>query len=325
MAGQVNPIKNTKYLKPQEHWGWPIAVYLYLAGMGAGSFIIGIMWDWLGYSLYPSNAILLCGIILVPIGALFLILDLGTKSRFMNAVRNPRTSWLSRGFLILSAYIAFGTVTLILSFLPLVGITVLPSLFLALEAIGLIFAFLTAIYTGILLQSLKYIPFWNTALLPILFLISALSTGSMLVILLILVTRLFTPQAAYTSHPIDMLTRTEQILVFIVAFILGLFLLLRYRVNEQGKSSVHLLLSGSSKFGFWTGIVLLGFFFPIVLEAIYSGVLKSAYLLLVIGISLLVGGFLLRFLVISAGIKQQIPMHRLTELKYNLRVLKKKR
>ena len=42
---------------------------------------------------------------------------------------------------------------------------------------GFIFAVLTAFYTGVLLWEMRGIPFWNTILIPLLFLTSALSTG----------------------------------------------------------------------------------------------------------------------------------------------------
>jgi formate-dependent nitrite reductase membrane component NrfD len=315
---QANPIRNTRYLRPQHHWGWQIAVYLYVAGIGAGSFIIGVIWDWLSYPAYPSTAILLWGVLLVPVGAFFLILDLGIKTRFMNAARNPRTSWLSRGFLILSGFIIFGVVTFALSLLPLADITVPLPLFRALEAISLVLAFITAIYTGILLQSFKYIPLWNTPLLPALFLVSALSTGSMVVILSTLISSLFAAQGAYHSQLTEMLTRTEQILVFVEAFVFGVFLFFRYKANEQGESSVQLLLSGRLKFVFWVGIIVFGFFFPIILEAIYTGIPEQSWLLYVTGFFLLVGGFFLRFGIVYAGIKEQLPMHKLIELQYNL-------
>ena len=47
---------------------------------------------------------------MVAIGAPFLILDLGIKRRFMYACLNPRTSWVARGFIILSIFIVIGLV-----------------------------------------------------------------------------------------------------------------------------------------------------------------------------------------------------------------------
>src|SRR5512139_2494307 len=101
-----------KLIRPQREWRWEIAVYLYLAGMGAGAFVIGSFLTWLGYSLTPSLSLVLFGVplrltpaallwgpILVAIGAPFLVLDLGKKHKFFTACLNPRTSWVARGFI----------------------------------------------------------------------------------------------------------------------------------------------------------------------------------------------------------------------------------
>ena len=115
---RVSQLKNVLSLKPQKEWGWQVAVYLYLAGMGAGAFVIGLVMDWLGYASNYPKALMLWGPILVAIGAPFLILKLGIKTRFWRACLNPRTSWLARGFLILVAFIGIGIIVLGASFLP---------------------------------------------------------------------------------------------------------------------------------------------------------------------------------------------------------------
>jgi polysulfide reductase chain C len=310
---RVNPLVNTKYMKPQEHWGWPVALYLYLAGMGAGSFVIGVLLDWLGYSVYPSNAVLLWGPVLVAIGAPFLILDLGIKWRFLNACLNPRTSWLSRGFFILLAFIIVGMVTWGMSILPLLGIRVETAPFQILEGIGFILALATAIYTGILLKAVKYISFWNTWLLPLLFLASALATGSMIVILSTLGADLLTRHHLGYS-PAEILMRTEQVLTLIEGLVLALFLFFGYRTKEQGERSVRLLLLGNLKFVFWIGIIVSGFFFPIVLESMYSP--EFPFLPFLAGFFLLVGGFSLRLGIVWAGIKERPPLTNLIVIPY---------
>jgi len=50
----VHPIRNVRHLRPQEEWKEMIALYLYLAGMGAGSFMIGMLIHWLGVTLNPT-------------------------------------------------------------------------------------------------------------------------------------------------------------------------------------------------------------------------------------------------------------------------------
>ncbi len=180
-TSQGNQIENIRHLKPQKEWGWQVAVYLFLAGIGAGSLAFGILMDWLGYAPHPLRPMLLWGPILVAIGALFLVLKLGIKRRFLNTILNPKTSWLSRGFYILSMCIVVGALILGITLLPFLGVSISDwsSLILVLEIIGFILALATAVYTGILIQSVKYVPFWNTYFLPALFTVSALSTGAM--------------------------------------------------------------------------------------------------------------------------------------------------
>ena len=320
----IHSIRPVKHLKPQEHWGWIIAIYLYLAGMGAGSFIIGTVLNWFvhpsrvlsiwGLPFDFAKAAILWGPILVAIGAPFLILDLGIKRRFLYACLNPRTSWVARGFLILSIFIVFGLILLAKSVLPFEWLHAESTFWYIAEVITIAFAFATALYTGILLKATKSIPLWNTYLLPLLFLVSALSTGSMAIILSTLGTGLF----SHESGMFKLLMAGEQILVVIEGIVLYLYLSQRYRATEQGKDSVRLLLFGEKKLIFWGGIVLLGLVFPVILESIASFFHGNVVLIFVSGLILLCGGFFLRLGVISAGIREQIPMQRLMEIQYEL-------
>ena len=324
----MHPIRNIRYLRPQKEWKEIIAVYLYLAGMGAGSFIIGTVINWtgvktpsflpilnlFGYTLNFSKVPILWGPVMVAIGAPFLILDLGIKWRFMYACLNPKTSWVARGFIILSIFIVLGLALLAKSVLPFEWLNAESFLWRILEIVALAFAFATALYTGILLKATKSIPLWNTYFLPLLFLVSALSTGSMVIIL----STLGTGFLSHDAGGLKVLMGGEQVLVVIEGIVLYLFLSRRYRAAEQGKDSVRLLLFGEMKLIFWGGIVFLGFIFPVVLESIASFFPGNAALIFAAGILLLFGGFFLRVGVLHAGIKEQIPMHRLMEIQYNV-------
>ncbi|MFC2072223.1 NrfD/PsrC family molybdoenzyme membrane anchor subunit [Chloroflexota bacterium] len=316
--------KRRTYPKPQEEWGWQVAVDLYLAGMGAGALVIGLLIDWLGYFPYSTRAILLWGPILVTIGAPFLILKLGIKRRFLNTILNPKTSWLSRGFYVLSLCSIVGLAIFGISILPLLGINISnwSSILLILDIVGFTLALAVAIYQGILVQSVRYVPFWNTSLLPVLFTVSALSTGAMGIILSVLVYSIITPSGGYPAHLINILLHTEQALILIEVFVLGLYLFLRYKGEEEGKSSVRLLLSGDMKFVFWIGIIISGFLLPLILEGIYSLFHEYHFLLFITGAFLLMGGFFLRYGVVYAGIKKQHPLQNLMEDHYYPETLK---
>jgi len=54
MATENNPpIRIGRHLRPQKEWKEIIAIYLYMAGMGAGSFVIGTLVSWMGVELEP--------------------------------------------------------------------------------------------------------------------------------------------------------------------------------------------------------------------------------------------------------------------------------
>jgi formate-dependent nitrite reductase membrane component NrfD len=175
------------------------------------------------------------------------------------------------------------------------------------------FAFGTAFYTGMLLKATKSIPLWNTYLLPLLFLVSALSTGSMAIILSTLGSGLF----SHDSGSLKVLIHGEQMLVVIEGIVLYLFLSRRYKAAEQGKDSVRFLLFGQMKLIFWIGIVLLGLIFPILLENIASLFRGNVVFIFIAGVLLLCGGFFLRLGILHTGIKERIPLHRLMDIQYN--------
>src|SRR4030042_4365384 len=265
----VQPTRSVKYFRPQQEWKEIIAIYLYLAGMGAGSFIIGILIHWMGVTLNPlsipfielfgyrldlAKIPILWGPIMVSIGAPFLIFDLGIKWRFLYACLNPETFWVARGFIILSIFIIFGMALLAKSVLPFKSLHAGSALWRIPEIIAFAFAFGTAVYTGILLKATKSIPLWNHHLLPLLFLVSALSTGSMAIILSTLGTGFF----PHDAGALTVLMGGEQVLVVLEGIVFYLFLSQRYRAAEQGKDSVRLLLFGEMKLIFWGGVVLLG-------------------------------------------------------------------
>jgi polysulfide reductase chain C len=322
--GTIQPTRNVRYLKPQKEWNETIAIYLYLAGMGAGSYVIGTLFDWFvhpsrvlsiwGLPFDFAKAALLWGPILVAIGAPFLILDLGIKRRFLYACLNPRTSWVARGFVILSIFIVLGVVLLVKAVLPFEWLHAESAFWIIAEVIALAFALATALYTGILLKATKSVPFWNTSLLPLLFLLSALSTGSMAIVLSILGTGILSSDSA----ALKVLIYAVQILVVIEGIVLYLYFSGRYRGSEQGRNSVRLLLLGKKKFIFWGGDFLLGLIFPLALLVTASFSHGNVVLIFTAGVLLLCGGFSLRLGILHAGIKDQLPMLRLMEIQYEL-------
>ena len=67
-------------------------------------------------------------------------------------------------------------------------------------------------------------------------------------------------------------------------------------------------------------IVLIGFVFPMALEYAFSCCPDNPELLYATGIFLLCGGFFLRLGVLASGVKEQLPMRKYMEMKYQLGV-----
>jgi polysulfide reductase chain C len=292
---------------PQGVWRWKIAAYLFLAGTGGGAVIVGVLGDFAGYMASAKIAIAF-GVPVVAFSTLFLIMDLGRPAKFFRAMLHPATSWISRGFYIVSALIISGGLMVVLWVWPFASaLDANQGLRFALEAITLVFAVATCIYTGILIGVVISRPFWNNPLLPILFLISAVSTGiggvfciTPIVRSVLRITNFET--AAFLNH----LESADMILVIAEAITMYLYLTL---VFDRAPEAATLLLKGQLAGLFWGGFLVAGLLLPLVIEFINAVIHEGAsppLEPLIAGLFLLMGGFLMRLLILAAGIRSPL-------------------
>jgi formate-dependent nitrite reductase membrane component NrfD len=317
---------NARAAEPQDSWGWQIAGYLYLGGLGAGAFVVAVLLDWFGFHLTAASRgsssswawdwpqlLLYWGPLVTAGGASLLIFHLGKNWHlFLTASRNPRTSWLARGFLILSGFIVIGVAVLCVSVLLPGWADRPPVLWRFVQALGVVFALGTAIYTGILLKSMKYIPAWNVALLPFLFLASALSTGSMGVLVAATAYRLAVADTTSTAAFIHAVDVSEPLILAGEAALLALYVRHLRRGKPEGALSAKMLLSGSWRYRFWIGVVCGALAWPFVLDAVNLGV-GSEVLGLAAAATALIAGFVLRLAVLGIGIKERPPLYALSK------------
>lgn len=319
----VQPIGPLPISKPQTEWGWIIAIDLYLAGMGAGSYMVGTLLDWMGYSLTPAREILLLGSpidlskaalfwgpILVLMAVPLLVLDLGRKERFLYACLKPGTSWIARGSIIISAFILVGGALIGMYIWPFRWLEGIPTFRVVLQIAGFFFAFGTAFYTGMLLKSVGSVRLWNAPLLSVLFVLSSLSTGCMGIVL-------FTLAVGPAGFPFPQtLIAISLILVLVEGAILALYILHSLRTKGRGVSSVSIFISGDLKLLFWGGIVVMGFIFPVLLYYLYAHFPDYPILLFATGLFLLAGRLFLRFGIIRAGIRGEPPFEKLIKIEF---------
>lgn len=284
-------------LKAQTKWGWILAIYLFLAGLGGGAYVIGVVADFLKWDLVIAKVGIFLGFPCVFVGSMFLIVDLGSPKNFWRAFMKPGTSWIARGTIIISLFMVINAVHIGFWIWPFSGILEnAEGLRHLIGIFGAIFAVSTMIYTGILLGASRPIAFWSTAILPLLFLVSALSTGIMAVILI--------SSIMGAQKGLVLLEKFDILLIVLEMFVLGFYLQATHRVPES-RASAKIVLTGSAAPLFWIGVALLGLLIPLLLEifgifVISSGGAKIAVLLGTI--SGMFGGFILRQVVLVGGI-----------------------
>jgi formate-dependent nitrite reductase membrane component NrfD len=288
-------------LKPQSKWSWAVAAYLFLAGLGGGAYVTGVVADFCGAQWTGIAKIgVVLGFPCVLVGCGFLILDLGSPKNFWRAGLRPNTSWIARGTIVITTFMSLGAIHIAFWLWPfdrLAAETAAGARHF-IGVLGVVFAFGTMIYTGILLAASRPIAFWSTAMLPLLFLVSALSTGIMAVVLF--------ASLAGTTHEaaIHTLAQVDLLLIVLEIFILFFFFQGTHRVPES-RASARLVLTGSSARLFWWGVAVLGLAAPLLLEFVSARSLQGgaavamAFLASACGIA---GGLFLRQVVLSGGI-----------------------
>lgn len=238
------------------HWGWLIAIYLFLGGLGAGAYIVAFAAEkgWLGDAPSLSRFGYYIAAPLVALGAGLLVFDLGQGLRkpwlILGMFLNFR-SVMTWGIYILSAFIGVG---LLKAFFVWTNKKAPNIITLAGAVLGLC----TCAYTGLLLAVVEAVPFWNFYLMPVIFVVSALSTGLSLNSIL---AHLFEKGElkegrACQSHLL--LVGTELILlsIFFGVIMSGL-------KGPIALASAQKILNGSLAWAFWGVLIALGLVVPL--------------------------------------------------------------
>jgi formate-dependent nitrite reductase membrane component NrfD len=294
----MNPNANGQL---QREWGWWIAIYLFLGGIGGGAYTIGAV-NWLiGAEAGASTTLgLWIGFPALAIGSICLLADLGSPTRAILAGMKPGTSWMARGFWIISVF-------MILAFLHFVihlftDASQLPggrTLLNIISVAGIVFAVGTMAYTGILLSASKGIPFWRSGAVPVVFVVSALVTGHFTIML----GMAFGLGGQDMAEPLRVMALEAAVLVGLEVLAILFFLQAAFGGPDSRESAERILKRRS----FVVGYFVLGLAVPLVLMvlAYRSGADGGSYLhdlRVPLGAALgLAGGLILRQSVLVCG------------------------
>ncbi len=303
------------------NWGLPVILYLFLGGLGAGAGAVSasiLLRSGGGNRPGPSFEIARWGALIAPfpviVGTSMILFELGSVQaghlfRWINLFKiinlSPMSvgSWLLGLFILVSLAYAYtfwnkdsqpGDKHHMLR--NMLAWVIVPL------GVGV------ALYTGVLLGAMPSRPFWNSPILAMLFLVSGLSTG----VAAILMSRsLF--KIIYKHETLEkdsyLMTSSDMLLIAFEIIVVFLFLMYAHLTVGNVKEAVGVILGGELTTLFWVGFMLLGLILPILLEIIYvmpTLLYQKQYVIpdmveLFVSVLVLVGGFMLRYIVVIAG------------------------
>lgn len=288
-------------------WGGMIAIYLFLAGIAGGAFLTASLTDLFSKKQYPkvirSGAYIALVTIIVGLG--LLVVDLGRPFSFWKLLLHVNMgSVMSIGVFIVSGFtgLAFVYCYLVWSTAAAqkkIQITSANTEVAAtsvgqgihafrkpVAALGVLFSVATATYTGFLLSAVTTNSFWHTPFLgieaipflPILFLVSAASTGLAATLI-----------GAFNCGDLTAYKKVDIVLIIVEIVLIAILYL----------SVKPIFFTGSMAILFWLGVVGLGLLVPLLLS-IY-GIKTHKNVILSVCVMVVIGGLCLRYFVVYTG------------------------
>lgn len=292
-------------IDPELHiWGWEIPTYLFLGGLAAGILYFAALYYLRGKENMYQSAVKWVPMftpffLMIGLGALFL--DLHHKPYFWRLyttikLQSPM-SWGAWTLMVVTPLSIIWSASYVREVFPkwdwkYKWAYSLEKIFIdnrkILAWIMIVFAVILGIYTGILLSAFNARPLWNTSILGPLFLVSGLSAGAALIMML-------------SNNPAER-KRFSQIDLLLIAIELALIIHMFMGFNASSQVQIEaaaLFLGGPYTLPFWIFVVFLGMVVPAMLE---FWELKGKHIPAYIpAILIIFGNIMLRFIIVYAG------------------------
>lgn len=295
-------------LRKEIAWGKLIAFAIFFGGLGGGSFIITTITSFVAPDLkevmiYGS----IIGVVSAVLCVLFFALEVGHPERFLRLFLNFPSSMISFGTSVLVLIILLGLFyttfylpELFPSLKPILPWYINIGLRQALGVIMLILGFCLVGYTAFVLGAARANAFWETPLLPILFLASGISTALATIGLTLTI---FNSDKIGMIHMIDVTDLYMLILEF--GIVLSFVYSMLFKPKEEAVIAARALTRGSLKMWFWFGFIGIGLLIPAVIIGLLEFVGFNRPLVMVAMSSVIIGGLVMRYLIVTAG---QLPL-----------------
>lgn len=301
MEQDVQVLYNVFHEPPLGFW---IAIYFYMTGLSAGSFILSTLSYGFGLKKYKPIGFIgvVLATVLLVLAPLNLIIDLGRPERFWHLfpylnVKSPVT-W---GSFLLTIY---PINCLIYAYFMKKKDDKMTKLF---GLIGIPLAISVHGYTGFILALSKARALWNTAVMPILFLVSAMVSGIALMILVVQLRKFFAPReerATYDAILVD-LGRILAVSILADLFLIFSDVLVLFTADTEARHAAILVLSLDFSPLFLGVEIALGSLIPLAILALPQLNQRPGWLTLA-SIFVMLGILAMRYIMVIGG--QNLPL-----------------
>lgn len=274
----VNYTRQTEWIDRRGILLW---IAFYSGGLGGGLFIVSLLLNSL-WGMFVG------WLIIVVVKGGTHLLFLGKPARFWRIVFRPGSSWISRGIIFVLAFAVLAAAQMAFSFwMPGTAIEIVFKVLAGIAALAV------AGYTGFVLNNIKAVPFWNSTLLPVLFVSYGFMGGFGLAVLISL-----------NGGDVNLIaaeTGTRWLLI-INALLVAIYLWVAAGREATAKQSVLEQMRGGMAPVFWIGVVIFGIVIPfsVALVNLITGELATG-ILMAGALCELIGGLSLRYCVLKAG------------------------
>ena len=302
----VKPMRQKEWISGKGILVWLAEVFsalgmgLYLVGLlaGLGGLTEGAWWATVG------------GWALIVLFKLPLhLVYLGRPLRFWRAIppftKAWKTSWLARGMFFSIMFVTAGLVQMVAWYLLFNDVVtgsatdVVTVISWAASIVAGVFILLTGVYCGFAMSYCKSVPFWNTGLLPIVFVLMGVADGLALTMGISLAT---------DDLAISTLESWSRVLLVVNALLILGYLVQAYRKHSAAELAARDLISGSTAWVFWVGIVILGIITPLTISFVtmFLEEAQAGPLLIAAIVCHTIGAFSLKYSVLKVGIYRSV-------------------
>jgi len=302
----VKPMRQKEWISGNGVLVWLAEVF---SALGMGLYLVGLLAGLGGLTEGAWWATVVGWALIVLFKLPLHLVYLGRPLRFWRAIppftKAWKTSWLARGMFFSIVFVTAGLVQMVAWYLLYNDVVtgsatdVVTVISWAASIVAGVFILLTGVYCGFAMSYCKSVPFWNTGLLPIVFVLMGVADGLALTMGISLTT---------DDLAISTLESWSRVLLVVNALLILGYLVQAYRKHSAAELAARDLISGSTAWVFWVGIVVLGIITPLTISfaTMFLEEAQAGPLLIAAIVCHTIGAFSLKYSVLKVGIYRSV-------------------